>query len=44
MRVEMLVANLSLMPFFQHDPLVHKHLFHNLILRCVREYFRTTHH
>jgi hypothetical protein len=30
------------MPFPQHDPLAHKHLFHNLLFECVGEYFRAT--
>jgi hypothetical protein len=34
-------SNLLLLP--QHDPPTHKCLFHNLVLRCVGEYFRATH-
>jgi hypothetical protein len=30
-------------PFPQHDPLIHKCLFHSLALGCVREYFRAAH-
>jgi hypothetical protein len=30
------------MPFPQHDPLVHKHLFHSLIFGHARKYFKAT--
>ncbi len=43
LQAQALVASLSLMPLPQHDPLVHKHFHHNLILGCAREYFETTH-
>jgi hypothetical protein len=35
--------NSNSMPLAQHDPPTHKHLFHNLVLRCVEKYFQTTH-
>jgi hypothetical protein len=31
------------MPFPQHDPLAHKHFFHNFVLRHVGEYFQAAH-
>jgi len=38
-----LAASLSSMSFPQHDPIIRKHLPHNLVLGCVREYVRTIH-
>ncbi len=37
------MASLSLTPIPQHDRLVHKRLFHSLVLKCVGEYFLVTH-
>ncbi len=38
-----LVGNSNFVPFPQHDPITHKHFLCNLVLRCAREYFKTTH-
>ncbi len=37
-----MVASLNSMLLSQHDPLVHKHCFQNLVFRRVREYFKVT--
>ncbi len=42
MWAQALVTILNLVPFPPHDSLVHKCLFHSLILGCVEEYFKTT--
>jgi hypothetical protein len=34
-----LLASSGSIPFPQHDPLIHKRLFHNLALGYAREYF-----
>jgi hypothetical protein len=43
LRTQALVASSSLMPLTQHDPLVHKRFFRNLVLRHFEEYFRVAH-
>jgi hypothetical protein len=40
LRAEALLASSSSIPFPQHDPPIHKRLFHNLTLGCAGEYFR----
>jgi hypothetical protein len=40
LQAQTLVVSLSLVPFPQHDPLVHKHFLHNLIFGRVWEHFR----
>jgi hypothetical protein len=36
------LTSLNSMPLPQHDPRVHKHLFHSLVLGCAKEYVRAT--
>jgi hypothetical protein len=42
LRAQALVTSLSLVPFTQHDPPIHKHFFCSLIIRHAREYSKTT--
>jgi hypothetical protein len=42
LRAQVLATNLSSMPRAQHDRLIHKRLFHNLVFKCSGEYFQTT--
>jgi hypothetical protein len=41
-RTQALVANSNLVPFPQHNPLVHKRFLHSLVLGHVGEYFKVT--
>jgi len=43
LRAQILVVSSNSMPFPQHDPPTYKCLIHNIVIGCVREYFRATH-
>jgi len=42
LRAQVLTASSNSMPHAKHDPLIHKHPLHNLVLKRAREYSQTT--
>jgi len=43
LQAQALVASSNLVSFPQHNPLIHIHLFRNLLFRCTWEYVKVTH-